>query len=251
MRSEAQIGGTNSAGASARRFRPRLWPTLTTVVALAVLVTLGTWQVQRLYWKEALIAAAEAGLAAPAEPLPVAADWPAWGHRRVTAAGEYGHEAALAFGLSARDGETGAELLVPLRLDDGRTLLVNRGWLPEAKLPPSVPIELEQPGSRRVEGLLRVPEGAGRNLFTPADNPGRRRVYGYDWPLLERLVGAPLLPVVLRLTVPDGAAGLPRPAPAVVEYRNAHLGYAITWYGLALGLAAVYVVFSTRVIEER
>lgn len=251
MRSDAHLGGTAPDRIGPRGFRPGLWLTLVTAAALAVLVTLGTWQVQRLYWKEALIAAADAGLRAPAVALPVTTDWAPLAYRRVTAEGTYHHAGALAFGLAGQGGEIGADLLVPFRLADGRTLLVDRGWLPEAQLPPAVPETLEPQGARRVEGVLRVAAGDGRNLFTPADTPDRRRVYGYDWPLLERLAGAPLLPVVLRLTSADGAGGLPRPGPATVDYRNAHLGYAITWYGLALGLVVVYVVFSMRAVEER
>ena len=64
------------AAAAARRFAPGLWPTVAAFFGLLVLLGLGTWQVERLQWKEALIAERRAGLAAPVAPLPVTAeDW--------------------------------------------------------------------------------------------------------------------------------------------------------------------------------
>ena len=93
------------ADAAALRFRPQLWPTLVAAGAFAVLLGLGTWQVERLHWKEELIAERTAQLAAPPEPLPAQSDdWRAWDFRRVTVAGEFRHELEQLFGVACDRG---------------------------------------------------------------------------------------------------------------------------------------------------
>jgi surfeit locus 1 family protein len=241
-------GELTAAAAGGRRFRPRPWPTLLTLAALAVLLALGTWQLCRLAWKEDLIARAEAGLKAPAAPLPPGPldDPAALDFRRVAARGAYLHDAAFAFGLTARAGEAGARLVTPLALADGRTLLVDRGWLPSALLPPAVPDGLEPAGEVVVEGVARDRSGGGRGPFQPADDPAGRRWYAWDLPAMAAAVGRPLLPVVLVAQPGPGGGPLPHAEPVVVDYSRNHLGYALTWYGIAAGLVAVYLAFSLQ-----
>ena len=220
--------------------------TIASLVAFVILLGLGTWQVYRLHWKEGLIATAQARLAAAPVPLPVTADWQTLDFRPVTVRGSYRNDRSLAFGLGTHDGDVGASLLTPFVTTDGRQLLVDRGWLPEAALPPHVPLRLQPEGERSIEGVLRWRGDAGPRLFTPADDLAAPRIYSFQWPELDRLAGAPLLPIVVQLRHSDSVGGLPAPDEAVVDYRNAHLGYAITWYGLAASLVVIYVVFSRR-----
>jgi surfeit locus 1 family protein len=138
-------------------------------------------------------------------------------------------------------GVLGARLVTPLALAGGRHLLVERGWLPEPLLPPAVPAELEPPGEVRLEGVLRQPGRAGP--FTPANRPEARRWYWYDDAALTVLLGAEPMPMVLALDRADLPAPLPRPLPVRVDLPSPHLGYAITWYGLAAALLGVYLVF--------
>jgi surfeit locus 1 family protein len=230
-----------------RRFRFRLWPTAAAFLGVAVLLGLGTWQVQRLVWKTDLITHAEAGLAAPPVALPAAgSDLAALDFRHVTARGAYLHDAAFAFGLSASGGAPGGRLITPLRLDDGRVVLVDRGWLPEALLPPNVSEGLRPSGQVTIEGVARWRGGGlGRGWMVPADQPGRRRWFGWDIPAMERALGMPLLPVVLVLESSEGPAGLPQAQRVAVDFRNNHLGYALTWYGLAVALLVIFVLSSS------
>jgi surfeit locus 1 family protein len=230
-----------------RRFRFRLWPTLAVLAALAVLLGLGTWQLQRLAWKEDLIARADAGLAALPVALPAAgADLEALDFRRITVHGAYLHDAAFAFGLSASNGEPGGRLVTPLRLDDGRVILVDRGWLPEDLLPPDVPQGLRPSGQLTLEGVARWRGGGfDRGWMAPADQPEGRRWFSWDVAAMERALGMPLLPVVLVLERSEGPAGLPEARRVAADFRNNHLGYALTWYGLAAALLVIFVLFSS------
>jgi surfeit locus 1 family protein len=233
------------AEAGRRRFRPRFWPTLATLLGLVLLLGLGTWQLQRLAWKTDLIAAAEAGLAQPPQPLVgFAGPLQALDFRRIAVRGRYLHDAAFAFGVAAAAGRTGARLVTPLQLEDGRTLLVDRGWLPDDLLPPHVPAGLEPQGTIERTGVARYRAGVHRPWFAPADRPDARRWFIWDLAAMERTLGFPLLPIVLVLEESEGPAGLPRAERVGVDFRNDHLGYALTWYGLAAALLAVYLVFS-------
>jgi surfeit locus 1 family protein len=208
------------------------------------LLILGTWQLQRLAWKAALISAAQAQLAAPAIPLP--ADGLATiDFRRVAATGSYLHDAAFAFGLSASGGEPGARLITPFRLKDGRIILVDRGWLPEALLPPNVPQGLQQPtGRTTVDGIARWRGELQRTWLTPNDSPANRRWLSWDIPAIGSALGLPLEPLQLVLERSEGPAGLPKTEPVKAEFSNDHLNYALTWYGLAVVLVVVYILFS-------
>ncbi|MFO1072050.1 MAG: SURF1 family cytochrome oxidase biogenesis protein [Geminicoccaceae bacterium] len=110
---------------------------------------LGTWQLQRLSWKEGLIAAAQAQLAQP--PRGQAPDASRWTGPTIaiTAHGRYLHERSFAFGLAANGNEPGALLVTPFALDDGRVILVDGGWLPERLLPPRVPASQRADADRR------------------------------------------------------------------------------------------------------
>ena len=112
-------------------FRPTFWPTLLTVSMLAVLVGLGTWQLQRLEWKTQLIAERDAGLAAAALSLPADdGQLAALEFRKVTARGRFLHDRELYVGSRTNHGKAGYHVLTPLQVEDGTVLLVNRGWVP-------------------------------------------------------------------------------------------------------------------------
>jgi surfeit locus 1 family protein len=206
-----------------RRFRPRLWPTLISLSALGVLLALGVWQLERLEWKTALIAAREAALAAPAVELPAVLT-PDLDFRRVRVHGRLLNEQAQRFRLRTHNGEPGYEALTPLRLDTGGVILVNRGWRPEAASPTQGP-----EGEATLEGVLRFPRPPG--YFAPEHGPAPERWLWYDLAGLERRHGTPLAPAVLELEPPEG-----------VGLVNNHLQYALTWCALAAALVAIYVV---------
>lgn len=235
---------SSTAADAGRSFRPRLWPTLATLAALMVLLSLGTWQLQRMAWKQGLIAHAEAQLAAPAVSLPLG-DPSGLDYRRVAVSGSYRHDLAFAFGFSAENGRPGGRLITPLRLSDGRVILVDRGWMPEDRLPPNVPGDLQPGGTVALDGIARWRGDAERGWMTPDDTPGLRRWYGWDVPAMADALDLTIVPLVLVLDRSEGPAGLPKAEPVSIEFPNDHLSYALTWYGLALALLVIYILFSS------
>jgi len=234
----ADVGGS--------RFRPRLWPTLAALAALVVLVSLGTWQVERLRWKEALIAERDARLAAPAELLPAQADWPAWEFRRVEVQGAFRHDLEQLFGASAHDGQLGHHVLTPLVRPDGSALLVDRGWVPADQAHPAARRAGQIEGSVTITGIARYRGDDTANWFTPANQPEQAMWFSYDLSALEQALGLALLPVVVEAADRPNPGGLPVGGLTPIALTNNHLQYAVTWYGLALTLVAVYVSFSLR-----
>jgi surfeit locus 1 family protein len=232
------------AGAASRRFAPGLWPTVATLVGLFVLLGLGTWQVERLQWKRALIAEREAGLASPPEILPAASDaWSAWDFRPAIVEGEFRHDLEQLFGVAAIDGQLGHHVLTPLVRPDGAAVLVDRGWVPADRAHPAARREGQPAGPLQLSGIARY-RGANRpGWFTPDNRPEQALWYWYDMPALEAALGLELLPLVVEADAALNPGGLPIGGQTRTELPNNHLQYAITWYGLAAGLFGVWVSF--------
>lgn len=231
--------------------------TILTVAALAVLLALGTWQVRRLAWKEALIARVDERIHAAPQPLPAADTWPALKaeeieYRPVTVTGrfDHAHELRVFMALAEPRGRYGGQgwfILTPLQLaGSDRWVLVNRGFVPQDRGDPASRPEGQVSGEVTLTGLMRPPEP--RTWLSPADDPARNVWFVRDPATMAKAVG--LDPSAVAPFTIDAAAtapgDLPQGGETVVAFTNNHLGYAITWYGLAAALAAVYVLTIVR-----
>ena len=139
-------------------FRPKLWPTLFTVPALIALVFLGSWQVNRLHWKDTLIERLqERGTAAPVA-LPTWIDnVEAYEFRRVSVTGEYLHDKEFYVINRSLNGKPGLNIVTLLkRADDGGNILINRGWVPFEKRDPQTRLKGQVKGNIIVEGIVFV-----------------------------------------------------------------------------------------------
>jgi len=239
---------------SAARWKPLVAPGLATLAALALLIGLGVWQLQRLAWKEALIGAvAERARAAPTD-LPPESDWPAlnpadYEYRHVRLSGVYDIASqVLVFRAleqpRGRYGGQGYLVMTPLRLAGGAAVLVNRGFVPQDQRPQDQrPQTLAaRPGQAVVTGLMRSSEP--RNAFTPADDPARGQWYSRDVGAIAAALGlARAAP--FSIDADAGAPGeLPQGGETILAFPNNHLEYALTWFGLALALAGVFAAYA-------
>ncbi|MFZ4410017.1 MAG: SURF1 family protein [Paracraurococcus sp.] len=220
--------------------RLRRWaPVLVALPVLAVLLALGTWQVQRLHWKTALLAAIAAAEAGPPQPLG-ALPLP---YAKVLATGRFDHGREALLGVEVRGTTLGSHLLVPLLRDGAPPLLVDRGW---------VPLERDR-GVARPEGEVAVtgyirPADA-RDWNSPKDDAPGRRFYILDPAAIGLALDLPPpAPFGLVALAPPGtpATQLPAAPTALPRPNNPHLGYAITWYGLAAALVGVVAAFVLR-----
>jgi surfeit locus 1 family protein len=213
------------------------------LLGVALLCGLGAWQVQRLAWKEALIA--EIAGRERAAPVPYAGIDPATvaDFTKVTVDGRYLPQNSK-FLITTFDGGPGWQVVTPLAIDSGGVLLVDRGAIASAD---RGRIESEAMGaSRTLIGILRR-HGEPRGPFAPDNDVAGNSWYWWDVPALQAAMklpdGARPSPVVLQLLPGDGAAPFPAPQPPAANLLNNHLQYAVTWFSLALVLAAVTGLF--------
>jgi surfeit locus 1 family protein len=220
-------------------------------LVFVVLIGLGTWQVQRKAWKEALIASLTERLADAPVTLPPAEDWPRLieasdEYRRVKFTAQFDNAAeALIYGAAStfRPDVSGPGYWVftPARLSDGGIVIVNRGFVPEdrkdAKSRPggeiSAPVE--------IVGAMRWPDT--RHWFTPKDDPAHNLWFARDPQAIAAAKGlGTVAPFFIEQETPVPPGGLPQPGKLAVNLPNNHLQYAITWYGLAAALLGVFVI---------
>jgi surfeit locus 1 family protein len=241
---------------SADRTPGVLIPAVAAAVALCILVGLGTWQLQRLGWKEDLVKRIEARLVMPPAPLPPAAQWASldldeWEYRPVSLSGrfDHAHEARVYTLLSEPKGRfkgPGYLILTPLVLADGSgTVVVNRGFVPEDRADPATRAEGQVEGKVSVTGLLRGPEA--KNSFTPEDKPDAGLFFARDPAPIAAAYGLKgVAPFGVDLAAGQSPGGLPQGGETRIAFPNRHLEYALTWYGLAASLVGVFIAWMMR-----
>ena len=226
--------------------------TIATVIAVAILLGLGKWQLDRKVWKEDLIATVNARVAQAPRALPPRDDWAHFDQAshefaRVSFPAEFleGQEALVyTAGSSLRPDVSGQGFWVfaPARLAGGSVIMVNRGFVPQDRNDPATRAAGLPHGSVDIVGYLRWPEPRG--MFTPADDLKDNVWYVRDPKAMAAAhhwsVAAPFY-IDQEAPVPPG--GLPKPGKIDVQLPDNHLQYALTWFGLALALAGVYVVW--------
>ncbi len=213
------------------------------LAALAILVGLGTWQLQRLAWKEGLIARIETRLAEAPVPLPATLTDES-NFLRVKISGTYDHAKAQYF-YTLNKGEIGWRVLTPFQPQAAAPFMVDRGYVPDAQKPlaaagQSGPVEII--GAVRLDYLEKV-------LFTPDNDPGANSWYWFDLPAIGKTTGVSgLRPMVLQLDTSDHSGAWPAATALSPKLSNKHFGYALTWFGLAITLLGVYIAL---IIQER
>lgn len=226
------------------RARFPLGLTIAVAIAFAILVGLGTWQVQRLHWKEGVLARVAALEAAPARPIETVLERAAAGDlTRVKAVCPGLAKAPFLEVYAIHDGQAGSRLVSACHLADGTSILVDRGFVADtiSARPPTDPADMTPVA---VTGVLRTPDRA--NLFSPVNTPARWYVRDVAAmaAALKAPRPAPLFLFAETATNPEWKALTPTPIP--VDIPNSHFAYALTWYGLAAALLGVYAAMLFR-----
>jgi surfeit locus 1 family protein len=226
-------------------------PIIAAACAFALLIGLGTWQVERKAWKEALIATVSERFAGPPAALPPPADWARLDaardeFRRVRFTAEFlNDKEALVYttGSSLHGGEAGPGYWVftPARVGE-RIVMVNRGFVPQERKDPASRPQGEIAGPTQIVGVMRWPEQPG--LFTPAADPAKNLWFARESTAIAQAKGlTSVAPFYVEQEAPPAPGGLPQAGALQPSFPNNHLGYAITWYGLALVLAGSFAVW--------
>lgn len=220
--------------------RRLILPLLVTLPLLAVLLGLGTWQAQRLAWKTAILARIDAAEAGPAQPLPT----DPVPFTKVGATGRLDHGREVLVGIEVRGNTLGSRLVTPLLRDGASAILVDRGWVP---LEGRGPVDRPE-GEVRVTAWVRPVERVG--LFSARDDIAGRRFYTFDPAVIGQALGLPEVAPFALVALGAVPQGLPQPDRRLPRPTNNHLGYAITWYGLAVALAGVFLAWARRRLKD-
>lgn len=218
------------------------------ILTFAFLCYLGGWQVQRLAWKEALIENVETARAdntLTAADLPNDADaYPPLRFRFAHVEGEFLHENELHMAARYHKGQLGYHLFTPLKMSDGRLLMVNRGWLPTLGKEQEMRPETLPKGKQSLKVMIRTQ--TDRNKFTPINQPEDNIWFGRDIDEMVEATGLDLLPVTVDVVGEQGRNVYPAPSKGEIKLRNDHFSYAVTWFGIAIGWAVMFRVWRKR-----
>ena len=222
------------------------------LTALAVLLALGTWQVQRLHWKEGLLAAITERRTAPPADLAAIEAMARAGedvdYRNLRVTGTFLNDKERHF-FATYQGRTGYYVYTPLRLDDGRFLLVNRGFVTFERKEPEMRKQGQLTGEQAVTGLARAKLSEKPSWVVPDNDVAKNIFYWKDLDVMAKSAGLDpdkLVPFFMDADATPNPGGMPIGGVTQFDLPNSHLQYAVTWYGLAAALVAVGGMFVLR-----
>jgi len=229
------------------RLKPLFWPTVISLPILALALGLGIWQIERRAWKRDIldrIAANQAALPIPLDEL-LKGDPLAHEYGPVRLVGTFLHDHEFYLAARNRRDEVGLQVLTPVRTEDGRIVLFDRGWVPSAKKDPSTREAGEPAGRVELTGVVRRTQE--QRQFAPDNEPARNFWFHVDVPLMRRMAGGMPDPRLDSFFVEADATpnpgGVPVGGQTRLDIPNDHLQYAITWFLIALAMIGVYLSY--------
>jgi len=218
---------------------------LLVIFGIVLMINLGFWQLRRLDQRQAFNAQVTSRIDLPPEPLdrilvpgadPDDLDW-----RSIEASGRYLPDEQFAVVNRSQDGIAGDMVVTPLALDDGRVLLVERGFVPlgvEASAAPT--------GDVDIVGRLRPSQVRRRGQLSDTSSGDLTEAQRLDIPRLTPQLPGPPVPMYVELTASRPAEEPPYPEPVDVPElsEGPHLGYAVQWFifSIAVGVGWVFAV---------
>lgn len=226
--------------------KPPFWASTLTVIGVGVLCSLGTWQLHRLEWKEDLLARIHEQDQTPLTQLSATSLTPENEFLKGRLSGQYLFEKEIALQPRTNEGTPGVHIITPYILEDGNTVLINRGWAP---LDYAVKTPAASPSS--VDVIIRKP--AKPNIFVPKNMPEEDEWYALD---IDAIATAkkiknrlPVLGYVLDNT--DGEnASYPDATALKIHINNNHLQYAFFWFAMAVVMLIVYGVRFIKPVKK-
>ena len=233
-------------------WRRLLLPGLVTMAALAVLIALGVWQLERKAWKESLIATLQQRTSAAPADLPRPESWEYLTpenseFRRVKLQLEFldrPHARFFASGSALREDvkSPGYFVFVPARIRSGQVVVIDVGYTPARQY-------AWKAGQAEIVGYLRWPESP--SWFVSEHDTAGDTWFVRDQRAMAKIRGwGEVAPFYIDQEAPVPEGGLPRPGGVKVNLRNDHLGYALTWFGLAAVLAVIFVLWAWKELRR-
>ncbi len=234
-------------------FRLKLWPTVIAIPIVLLCLGLGSWQVQRLFWKEGLIAERAAAVAAPpVSAAAISSAGPNLEFHHVFDEGVLLNDREIFLGATSEGGASGYQILTPLKEPGGRIIFINRGFIPADLKTRAKRMAGEPAGPVRIDGLLRLPPTGRPNWFLPDNRPDLNYWFWVDLPAMAVAEGlGHVAPFYIDADATPNPGGWPKGGVTRLILPNDHLQYAITWFSLAVAMIVIYVLFHRRNAESR
>jgi surfeit locus 1 family protein len=230
------------------RFRPLFWPTMFSVPVVLLCLGLGSWQIERLFWKRELIAQRQAAVVAAPIAAPGGLDEARdLVFHPIIDEGVFLHDKEIFLGATSEAGRNGYQVLTPLRESGGRIVFVNRGFIPAELKDPAKRPDGQITGTVRVKGLLRLPPAEKPAWFLPDNRADLNYWFWVDLPAMAAADGLDrVAPFYIDADATPNPGGWPKGGVTRRELRNDHLQYAITWFSLAVALIVIYFLYHRR-----
>ncbi len=231
--------------------RSFLVPTIFTIFTFVLLVGLGSWQVARMQQKNALAAKIEKAMnAAPVSLAGINLKKPQTPYQRVKLNGRFMHEQEvhLFTGPRVPKGKPGYNILTPFERSEGGYILVDRGWTPADVKAPQLRLDSIIWGPVSIEGIVMPKETPG--YFTPRNQPEKNLWFWLDTPAISEFTGFKLPTTYVRQISKNPFESIIA-GEAKIVVRNDHLGYAITWYVLAIASLVIYVLLRRQYKNQK
>ena len=237
------VTAPGDAVAARKRSRPAWVPTLAAFATVALCIAAASWQHRRMLEKEDLQRAFSAAAAAPAVPFPSGvSDWSAWRFRMVTMNGEFDARHQILIDNAQHAGRVGFEVVAPFALDDGRTVLVDRGFAAAGATRAVLPSPAVPQGTVTLHGRIDIPSQRYMELGGAALPSGRLWQH-LDPPKFAQATGVDVLPIVVRSTGSAGD-GLAQDDALPVADVEKHLSYMLQWYTFAAMAGGLWLWFT-------
>ena len=237
------------APTTGRRFRPRLWPTLATLLLVPLFIAAGQWQWNKAAAKAKLQIELEARGQEAALIIPSSrVDGEALRYRQVVARGYFEPQYQVLIDNRIYRGQAGYHVITPLHLAGSELrVLVNRGWVPAPADHRTLPPIATPSGPVEVLGTATVP---ATRFFTLGQDPAPAAWasvrQNLDLARYGQAVTFPLQPVVIQLDPGSTAGGFAREWPRPDDRRQTNLGYALQWWSFAATTVVLWLLLNFR-----
>jgi len=228
-----------------RRRRPAWIPTVAAILTIALCLTAASWQHRRMVEKQALQAEMNAAAAMPPVALPAnVTDWSSWRFRAVTLTGEFDPRHQILIDNAQHAGRVGFAVITPFMLNDGRTVLVDRGFVAAGASRSDLPSPAVPRGVVRIQGRLDIPV---RRYVELGDHvaPSGPVWQHVDPQEFAQATGVRVLPIVVKDVGPH-ADGLALDDALPGTGIEKHIGYMMQWYTFAALAGGLWVWFTVR-----
>ena len=222
--------------------RRLFWPLFFGILGTVVLVSLGTWQLQRMAWKEGVIAEINARIASDPVALPDPIDVERDKYLPVAASGTI-TEDEIHLLASTRDAGAVYRLVSAFETDGGRRIMIDRGWIKTADKDAARPAH-----DVDAVGNLHWPDE--RDSFTPANDVDSNIWFARDVDQMAEVLNTEPVLLIVREDSDKGAIATPLPVDTAALPNN-HLEYVLTWYGLAIVWVAMTLYYLRRMRKTK